>query len=157
MMVARSRTSVEKRLQAAASTCTRRGTQFTALRRAVFSLILEARNPVTAYELLDQFRSSHKAATPATIYRVLDFLLANELIHKVESLSAFIPCADDDHHGHAAQFYICRQCGTVTERDDDTVLHALGQAGDAIGFRPETIIVEVTGLCAACASRPIAA
>jgi Fur family zinc uptake transcriptional regulator len=144
---------IERRLDGAAAACEARGTQFTAQRRAVFALILAANKPVTAYELLDRFRAGHKAATPATIYRALDFLLANDLIHKVESLSAFIPCIEADHHDHAAQFYICRQCGAVAERDDHAVVDALHAAARALGFQPETIMVEVTGRCAVCAAR----
>jgi Fur family zinc uptake transcriptional regulator len=152
MQTARSSAKIEQRLDDAAAACERRGTQFTAQRRAIFGLILQANKPVTAYELLDQMRPTHKAATPATIYRALEFLLANDLIHKVESLSAFVPCIDADHHDHAAQFYICRQCGAVAERDDHAVVHALEAAARSIGFQPETIIVEVTGLCAKCAA-----
>jgi len=148
----RSNNRIEQRLAAAAAACEQRGTQFTVQRRAVFGLILAANKPVTAYELLDRFRATHKAATPATIYRALEFLLANDLIHKVESLSAFIPCIDADHHDHAAQFYICRRCGAVAERDDHAVIHALEAAASALGFQPDSIIVEVTGLCAICAA-----
>ncbi len=148
-----SRAIVDKRLDRAAKICTARGTQFTPQRRAVFRLILEARTPITAYELLNLLRVSHANATPATIYRAIEFLAANDLIHKVESLSAFIPCIDVAGHGHAAQFYICQRCGAVAERDNTAVLEALEAAAAEIGFQSANIIVEVEGLCSACARR----
>ncbi len=144
---------MDKRLDTAAKTCAARGAQFTPQRRAVFRLILEARTPITAYELLNLLRVSHAKATPATIYRAIEFLVANDLIHKVESLSAFIPCIEVAGHGHAAQFYICQRCGNVAERDNMAVLEALAAAAAEIGFRPANIIVEVEGLCSACAGR----
>ena len=144
---------VDKRLDTAAKTCAARGAQFTPQRRAVFRLIPEASTPITAYELLNLLRVSHAKATPATIYRAIEFLVANDLIHKVESLSAFIPCIEVAGHGHAAQFYICQRCGNVAERDNMGVLEALAAAAAEIGFRPANIIVEVEGLCSACAGR----
>lgn len=148
-----SRAVVDKRLDTAAKICAARGAQFTSQRRAVFRLILEARTPITAYELLDLLRVSHARATPATIYRAIEFLVANDLIHKVESLSAFIPCIEVAGHGHAAQFYICQRCGAVAERDNAAVLEALKAAAAEIGFRSGNVIVEVEGLCSACAAR----
>jgi len=149
-MLPANKNSVTKRLDAAAFTCAQTGKKFTALRRAVFGLILEARTPVTAYELLDRLRVSHKGATPATVYRALEFLLDNDLVHKVESLSAFIPCADAGQHDHAAQFFICRHCGKVAEIEDEAVVEALGHAAAKLGFRAGNIIVEAEGLCADC-------
>lgn len=151
-MSSRRRIPLEARLDAAQSACAGQGRQLTALRRAVLRLILEAGTPVTAYELLDRLRESHRAATPATVYRALDFLLGADLIHKVESLSAFIPCSDAGQHGHAAQFFICRQCGRVAETEDPGVATALAAAAAGIGFTPGGSIVEVEGLCAACAA-----
>lgn len=146
--------AIKKRLDAAALACSRHGARLTQLRRAVLELILLADGPVTAYQLLDKLKQKHKAAAPPTIYRALDFLLDNELIHKVESLSAFIPCIDAGSHSLSVQFLICRRCGTVAELEEPTVSKALDRAAAKQGFRPGSTIVEVQGLCAACATQP---
>lgn len=155
-MTARFRPATEHRLDAAETACLQGGRRLTALRRAVLGLVIEADKPLTAYELLDRLRLSHKGATPTTIYRALEFLIEAERVHKVESLSAFIPCADparEAHaHAHAAQFFICRNCGTVTELEDEGVAAALAAAAASIGFSAGAAIVEVKGLCAACAA-----
>lgn len=142
----------EARLDAAERDCANHGRKLTAQRRAVFGLILDAGKPLTAYELLDRLRETHKNATPATIYRALDFLLEADLIHKVESLSAFIPCVDEGAHDHPAQFLICRNCGTVAEIEDAGISAALQKAAAKLGFQPGGSIVEVKGLCATCAA-----
>ncbi|HQU24140.1 MAG TPA: Fur family transcriptional regulator [Acidiphilium sp.] len=143
---------VQARLEAAASLCMRRGQRFTLLRRAVFELVLTAGGPVTAYELLERLRAGHQGATPATVYRALEFLLAARLVHKVESLSAFIPCVDDEQHDHAAQFFICARCGAVAEIEDRSMAQALAQAAERLGFRVTASMVEVSGVCADCAA-----
>lgn len=151
---ARSRVSVETRLDTAQFAAAQRGRQFTPLRRAVYALILRAEKPLTAYELLDRLRETHRAATPATVYRTLDFLLEGDLIHKVESLGAFIPCADAGHRDHSAQFFICRACGAVAETEDAAATAAIAAAAARLGFTPASAIVEVQGLCAACRKAP---
>ena len=143
---------IAERLNAAAAACAANGTQLTALRREVLALILQAGTPLTAYQLLDLLKQTRTAAVPPTVYRALDFLIANRLVHKLERLNAFIPCAEADHthHSHVVQFLICGQCGTVAEIEDAGVAAALSQAAAGAGFSPRHAMVELEGLCAAC-------
>lgn len=143
--------NIPARLKAAEASCAQNGTQLTALRREVLELILQAETPVTAYQLLDQLKPIRKSAVPPTIYRSLEFLLDNKLIHKIERLNAFVPCADSDHHHADAQFLICKNCGTVIEIEDHGISEALAKAAAKHGFRPSRAVVEVDGFCAACA------
>ena len=134
--------------------CDRRGAQLTELRRKVLGLVLESPRPSGAYDLLDQLRAHHKGAAPPTVYRALDFLLEQGLIHKVERLSAFVGCIhpseDEDGHHHAAQFLICQRCGRVTELEDPRVDAVLIEAARERGFRPASSTIEVEGICAPC-------
>ncbi len=148
------RHAIRERLEEATQLCTKNGAKFTELRRSVLTLILEAGGPLTAYQLLDQLKASRKNAVPPTVYRALDFLIENHLIHKVERLNAFIPCADagHDHDDHAAQFLICGQCGTVAEIEDQAISKALAKAAEKAGFHPNNAVVELDGTCASCTS-----
>ena len=142
---------IDATLDAALVGCARRGVQLTQLRSQVLRLILEADGPRTAYQLLDRLKENRANATPPTIYRVLDFLVQEHLIHKVERLNAFVPCLEADHaHAHAVQFLICRQCGTVSELEDTGVAVALEHAAHSKGFRATHAMVEVEGICATC-------
>jgi Fur family zinc uptake transcriptional regulator len=116
----------------------------------VLRLVIEAEVPVTAYQLLDRLKEHHERAVPPTVYRALDFLLANDLIHKVASLSAFVACPNAGQHRHSVQFLICHHCGTVVELEDQAVSTALQQAAARHGFKPGAVIVEVEGLCMTC-------
>ena len=141
-------------LSQASKVCDRRGAQLTELRRKVLGLVLESKKPTGAYDLLDQLRALHKGAAPPTVYRALDFLLEQGLIHKVERLSAFIGCvhrneADHDHH-HAVQFLICKRCGQVTELEDARIDKVLVEAARENGFHLTSSTVEAEGFCAAC-------
>jgi len=148
---------IEQRLDRAAELCARADGRLTEIRRKVLALVLRAGEPVGAYALLDRLKAEKANATPATVYRALEFLQAHGLIHKLERLNAFIGCADPgehhhDHRRHAAQFLICRACGTVAEMEDGGIASSVERAARASGFRPARATVEVEGTCAACAA-----
>ncbi len=152
-MKQRKQRAIKAQLETAAQACSQQGARFTDLRRDVLRLILEAEGPSIAYELLDQLKQTRKGAVPPTIYRALDFLMEQRLIHKVERLNAFIPCTEAGNHRHAVQLLICRTCGTVAEIEDRAVSKALEHAAEREGFHPDHTMVELDGTCAAC-SRP---
>ena len=152
--------STEALLTRADAICAGRGVRLTDLRRQVLGLILDAPQPTGAYDLLDRLRATRDGAAPPTVYRALDFLLENGLIHKLERLSAFVGCiahddfphATDDDHAHAAQFLICRNCGKVTELEDHELAHALADAARRLGFTVGKATIEAEGQCAACSA-----
>ena len=146
-------------LDRAEAVCEQRGANLTELRRHVLGLILDAASPTGAYELLDRLRQSRRGAAPPTVYRALDFLLEQGLIHRVERLSAFVGCVagctaepDGESHSHAAQFLICRTCGRVVEMQDHDVSSVLARAAKQAGFTINNATIEAEGLCSTCRS-----
>lgn len=147
-------------LDRAAAACARRGARLTELRREVLGLVLAAEHPVGAYALLDRLRATRAGAAPPTIYRALDFLLEQGLIHKVERLNAFIGCTDAEEahahvpstraHSHPHQFLICGRCGATEEISDPAVTRALEAAAERAGFALAQATVEAEGVCARC-------
>ncbi len=93
-------------LDAAASLCQRRRARLTPLRRRVLELVWRSHEPQGAYDILDTLGERGRRAAPPTVYRALDFLLGQGLIHRIESLNAFVGCRDPDTP-HAGQFLIC--------------------------------------------------
>jgi len=136
-------------LERAEVLCRERGVRFTEQRKTVLRLVCASDKPISAYELLDQMRGVVKNPAPPTVYRALDFLLEQGLVHKLESLHAYVGCTHPDHP-HASQFLICEDCGEVTEVEDVSVAESLRTSGQAIGFRTKRPIVEVLGTCARC-------
>ena len=160
--------SLDTTLDRAAAMCASRGAQLTELRRQVLRLVLEAEQPVGAYALLDRLKDLRGGAAPPTVYRALDFLLEQGLIHKVERLNAFVGCVEAQHaaggHGHHPaphggrgghhphQFLICRRCGATAEISDPAITAALASASADAGFTLHRATVEAEGVCADCAS-----
>jgi Fur family zinc uptake transcriptional regulator len=132
--------------------CRQRGVRLTAQRKTVLRLVCESDKPLSAYEILDRMRATIKNPAPPTVYRALDFLLQQGLVHKLESLHAFVGCAHPDHP-HASQFLICGDCGEVAEVEDPNVANSLMAAGRALGFRTKRPVVELLGACAQCVEK----
>jgi Fur family zinc uptake transcriptional regulator len=139
-------------LERAEAICRERGVRLTDQRRTVLQLLCVSDKPLSAYELLDRMRGVVKNPAPPTVYRALDFLLEQGLVHKLESLHAYVGCAHPDHP-HASQFLICDDCGEVAELEDPSVVKSLRAAGKAIGFRTKRPVVEVLGTCAQCSAK----
>lgn len=144
------RACIRQAVRAAENVCQQNSLRFTGIRRRVLELIWSNHQPITAYNLLKNLRQEkHNAAAP-TIYRALDFLVENNLAHRIESLNAFVGC-DRPKDAHHSQFMICSQCQQVAELDEATLIaDAIGKQARQIGFRVEKQTVEIMGVCPTC-------
>lgn len=142
--------------------CRERGLRLTPIRARVLSLIAEHGKPIKAYDLLDHLRADKAgnradaadgagAAAPPTVYRALDFLLANGFIHKLESVNAFVACHHPSTAQHSVPFLICDRCHSAVELEDERIVALLDEKARALGFVPQAQTLEVHGLCARCA------
>lgn len=129
--------------------CLARGRRLTPLRRRVLELVWESHQPVKAYDLLERLRADNGSAAPPTVYRALDFLLAERLIHRLASLNAYVGCAHPAHQ-HAGQFLICQACQAVAELDDPAVSELLMERASRVGFALTDQTIELEGLCPRC-------
>jgi Fur family zinc uptake transcriptional regulator len=139
-------------LDSAERICLHRGARLTELRREVLGHVLESPRPAGAYDLLARLGDGTRRAAPPTVYRALDFLLAQGLVHKIERLSAFVGCvhgAGHDHR-HNAQFLICTRCGQAAEFDSEAVNRALADEAGHAGFVVHGATIEAEGFCAEC-------
>lgn len=140
---------VDDALAVAESRCRRQGARLTALRRRVLELVWKGHEPVGAYALLDALRAEGRPAAPPTVYRALDFLLDQGLIHRIERVNAFVGCPRPEI-SHIGQFLLCTECGTVAELDDPTVGEVVAVSAAAQGFSVTRQTIEIEGVCRAC-------
>lgn len=128
----------------------RKGQRMTRIRRKVLRLLLESDGPAKAYDLLANL-DGEGAAKPPTIYRALDFLQETGLVHKIESLNAYVACGHTSH-SHSAVFLICDTCHTAEELHAVATSNSLKSETRAAGFRMNRAVVEVRGTCRNCAA-----
>ncbi|MGM8870373.1 transcriptional repressor [Psychrobacter sp. 2Y5] len=150
---------VHARLTAAIEQCRLRGVRFTPLRQQIYELVLQAERPVGAYDLITQLQQARlldkdhehrtKNVAPPTVYRSLEFLLAEGLIHQLTSINAYVPCCHPRAQ-HAAAFLICEQCQRVQECSSLPVQEMMSFAEQDVGFMVNHSVIELSGRCQAC-------
>ncbi|QPK63941.1 transcriptional repressor [Methylomonas sp. LL1] len=140
---------IHNAISAAEQLCTRRGVLLTPIRHKILELIWNSHRAIKAYDLLDQIRPINDAAKPSTVYRALDFLLEQGLIHRVESLNAFVGCRSSGTQ-HDQLLLICTACHNVEERAAPNVFVALAEEMRNATFSPQRKTIEIHGLCNSC-------
>lgn len=137
-------------LDAARQLCLSRGVRLTDLRLQVLELIWQNHKPLGAYTLMEMLSQANtRRVAPPTVYRALDFLLEQGLIHRINVLNAFIGCPSPDTK-HQSHFLICRNCGIAMELDQPELNEQILAVAKKVGFKVETQALEVSGLCANC-------
>jgi Fur family zinc uptake transcriptional regulator len=141
---------VHTALSEADTLCAQKGLRLTALRRRVLELVWQSHKPLGAYDILAVLSEEDgRRAAPPTVYRALDFLLENGLVHRIASLNAFTGC-NHPTHVHQGQFLICRECHAAIELQSPTISEAVTTAAAGVGFAVEGQTVEIIGVCSGC-------
>ena len=123
-------------------------TKLTKNQALVLNVLSNASQPLGAYAILDKLRS-HGFKAPLTVYRALEQLAGQGLVHKIESLNSWTNCCGE-HQANPPLFEICNDCGNVTEHFDQELLKNLISVSERSGFIPDRSIIEIHGRCDDC-------
>ncbi|ARU59258.1 Fe2+/Zn2+ uptake regulation protein [Oleiphilus messinensis] len=105
-------------IKRAAEKCTKSGSRLTEKRAQILSILVDTQGPLSAYEIVDRYNANaEKSMPPMSAYRILDFLISEQLVHKLSSENKFVACSHIlcRHDHQVPQFLICRQCRRVKE------------------------------------------
>jgi len=138
-------------LDDAEALCKKRGARLTTLRRKVLEIVWRQHAPTGAYDILEVLRADNKKAEPPTVYRALDFLMENGLVHRIQSLNAFVGCRCPGER-HEGMFLICRSCGIAGEIPSKSLNKAISELAGRNGFSLSGINLEAIGECPECRS-----
>jgi Fur family zinc uptake transcriptional regulator len=120
--------------------------------KLVFGALSASDGPLSAYAILDGLREEGLRA-PLQVYRALDKLIEYGLVHRLESINAFVACAHPHaHETRMIAFAICDKCGQVSEFSDEIVESRLGEWARSHAFVPERTTIEIRGRCAQCSA-----
>jgi len=145
--------AVKDTLAAALAVCRRDKISLTPGRRRILEILAREGRPLGAYEMIDRVAgATGKRPAPISIYRALDFLLENGLVHRLASRNAYLACG----HGHAGEepivFLICDVCGDVVEATSAEMRGSLAELARKAKFSPRAQVMEVAGRCRVCAA-----
>jgi Fe2+ or Zn2+ uptake regulation protein len=127
------------------------GARLTAPRRAVARVLGEAHGWLSAEAIAARARRLCPSISLVTVYRTLDLLESLGLARRVHD--------PDGCHGYAlasfsdGHFLVCRECNEVIEFECSNVDRVVRRATRHTGFRVETHVLELVGLCSSCSQR----
>jgi Fur family ferric uptake transcriptional regulator len=107
---------------------------------------------VSAQELYDQLRARGRSVGLASVYRALDLLADEKLVHRIDfgdGLARFEPAhPDGEHHHHL----VCDQCGRVDTFDDSALERAVTRVAGSHGYALDEHDIVLHGACSDCRS-----
>ncbi len=136
-------------LESAAEHCLKNGANLTDLRRQVLDLVLAHDGVVKAYQILTDLQQARGSAAPPTVYRALEFLVEQGILHRVEALNGYVVCRHLDC-AHPSVIMTCRDCGKVDEMAADEGFVALRQLCAVHGFDMDEQQLLLNGRCVQC-------
>ena len=145
---------LDKILGKAHAMCVHSGSRLTEKRRCILELLLLSDTPMSAYEVSDAYGKKTNSSMPAmSVYRILDFLESELLVHKLSSTNKYVACSHIacDHSHEIAQFLICKQCQRVKEiAISKTIIEKLDEQVAKAGYSLMNSQLELDCLCDAC-------
>lgn len=109
---------LNKIMDRAQDMCSHSGGRLTEKRKRILELLVLSQTPLSAYEVADIYNKDAPTSMPAmSVYRILDFLESEQLVHKLTSANKYVACSHIacDHTHDVSQFLICSQCQHVKE------------------------------------------
>jgi Fur family zinc uptake transcriptional regulator len=134
--------------------CALAGVKLTSKRKNVLIVLLNSKTPLSAYDIADNYKKQFQESLPVmSVYRMLDFLIKEKLVHKLETSGRYISCAHIacDHQHEAPQFLICDHCGNVKEVGiKKPIINEIERSVKKIGFTLTNSQLELHGICKRC-------
>lgn len=147
-------TELDGILDRAQAICADQGARLTEKRRRVLQVVLESTEPLSAYQIADHYRDQYgKTLSVMSVYRMLNFLKENELVHRLETTNQYLPCSHIScrHPHEVPQFLICDKCRGVDEVGiRKEILQELSANIEDTGFALARQQLEFHGVCRAC-------
>ena len=127
-------------------------TDLTKNQSLVMNALSDAQGPLSAYTILDELRD-YGLRAPLQVYRALDKLVEIGLVHRLESLNAFVACQHPSCDGAKTEtvlFAICANCDDVQELVDKSLVDSVRRIAEKINFSLNHSVIELSGLCSNC-------
>jgi Fur family zinc uptake transcriptional regulator len=146
--------NVQRIIDHAEQHCKDHGARLTTKRKQVLSGLLKYEKALSAYELVDYCKDEFGKAIPAmSVYRILEFLQEEHLVHKLNLANKYVACSHItcDHAHAVSQFLICNQCQRVKEITiNKTMIQQLEKNVQDAGFHLISPQLEMNCVCEQC-------
>lgn len=131
---------------------TNKNIKLTELRKDILTILSIKNKPMGAYDILEKLKEKRTSAEPPTVYRVLNFLVENKLIHRIESQNTYVCCSqlNENQTEHQTILFFCRQCQTCYEFKNNDVFLSILQFSEKNHLKVDDSLIELSGICQKC-------
>lgn len=126
--------------------------KITHLRKEVLDIFLSSKKPLSAYEVLNKLKKSRPNAEPPTVYRVIEYFVQKEIIHRIETGNKYVFCSHLENFNAHPQgiLFLCEKCGSSYEIIDDDFLKFIKKFSKIHQLSINELLVEMKGICQKC-------
>lgn len=131
--------------------------KLTDLRKDILRIIIQAKKPISAYEILNQLKQERDGAEPPTVYRVIEYFLEKHIIHKINAENKYVFCSQFEsvmHHKHGFIF-VCKKCLSANEISGQACIDLMRNLSESYQFSIDNSPIEVNGICLDCINAQI--
>lgn len=135
-----------------------KGFRITKPRQFVIELLDKSTKPLSSYEIKDILEKEGSKIDTVSVYRILECLEENKLIHRVLTTGKVSKCAlePEDHcilhqSEHCHHLLICEQCDAIEEVHCPGTSILVKELEKYSNFQIKRHNMEFLGLCANCA------
>jgi Fur family peroxide stress response transcriptional regulator len=127
------------------STFRQKGLKVTPQRIAVYEAVVNLKNHPTAEQIIEYIKKNHPNISVATVYKVLEFLIENELIRRVkneEDIMRYDALTKKHHHLY------CTESNRIEDYEDpelDRLIEEYFSHKKIKGFKVKDITLQITG------------
>lgn len=139
-----------KKKEKAISLCMEKNESLTPNRLLILDILLESDKPISAYDINSIIRDRGKNLNISSVYRVIEFWVRLNVIHKISYLNKYMLCDNtDEKHTHITN--ICTSCLTVIETCNESMGLDLKESSKKLGvvLSPD-INIEIPVICQKC-------
>ena len=130
----------------------KQSSELTKKQSLVMNLLSKAKGPLSAYNILHDLRD-YGFRGPTQVYRVLEKLLEIGMVHRIESMNAFVACQQekcDEKNKEINLFTICEICGSVQELLNNGLKNIVKSLSKDNNFLLKNSVLELNGVCSKC-------
>lgn len=126
--------------------------KLTPLRKEILKILIQSKKPIGAYEILAKLKNKRKGAEPPTVYRVIDYLLKKNIIHRLEAENKYIFCSqlDNSKASHHGIILVCQTCLASFEVLDEKFTEIVSALSTHHQFSISKFPIEIKGICSSC-------
>lgn len=143
---------MSKYSEQAIATLKQKGFRITRPRMLVLELLDKAERALSAYEIKDILDESGEKVDTVSVYRILECLEENHLIHRVLASGKVMKChlehEEEDQHEHL--IISCQGCGSIEEIKFPEVNKIIRRIEKLSTYKIQNHNLEFFGLCSQC-------